>query len=230
MSKPGDGLDRLARAIPDAVIAAIDPTAMAPTDGVRRAIAILTGTLLVVVIVWFVLRVLGGGSDLLGGRSLKTRTSGALWMMRQLAVIGLVAAPAYGLVDMVSTGRHNPGLEALWAACLFAWPVLRAGDRNLAWLHVDSRKLFMERGFLVGRITRTSVDLSRALIDASTRAPVGDNVSGRSVYVRRDAFAAIVAGVGDKQAAEQLVRASVARLGLVPAGKRFIASVTGASE
>jgi len=223
VNEPGEGLRRFAAAIPERLVSLLDPHALASTEDVRAMITVIVLVFATVVLLRFVLGLSGGFLNLLRGRSGVVRTSGALSLLRKLAVIGAIASPAYALVELVSGGGAQEELTAATVFSAVIWLVLRASDHNKAWIEVDGRKLHVEKGFALLRVTRLTIHLSRALLDATTRAPVGESATARPVYVRREAHQALVEALGDKAEADAMLRGAVARIGLVPAGRKFVA-------
>lgn len=216
-------LDLLAHAIPQPIIAMLDPQSKVPSAELREALAVIVAALLWVVALRVLSGVLLGLRDLLAGRRMVVAPGGFFSFIRKLSLVGVVALPVYGLMEQLDGAGIAAGYKdgAILAGVL--WVVLRACVRDVVWLDPDERMIRIRSGFAIFAVTEVSIDLSEVLLDATLRAPVGKQATGRPVYVLRPVLDQLTEHLGDKDEALQWLRQAVGRCGLVPAGRRFVA-------
>ena len=216
-------VSKLAEAIPQEIIGLVDPGSHVPTDDLRQALALLVGVWMWALVMRVLDRSLSAFADVLAGRKLVTRPGGFFSLVRKLSMIAVVALPAYSLLELLS-GRDNTNewLAATILASLL-WVCLRAAVRDKVWLSADDRVIVIKKGFAIFSVKETSISLAETLYDAALRAPVGAEATGRPVYVSRAAVDALNGPLGGQTEAQQYLRAAVAAIGLVPAGRRFVA-------
>ncbi|GEM_PF-2654303 len=216
-------LARFARRIPDSLIAAMDPGARAPTEDLREAVTWALVFTAMTVIVAMSTSILSGLYDALAGREILIRTGRFSAFLRKLLAMAIIFLPWYSVIDLIKTGSYDDALVAFAFLGAVGWMTLRAADHGRIWLESDERLIKIQRGFAIFPVKLTTVDLSVALIDATTRTPVGKQVKGRPVYIAKRNWDLVVKALGGTDEASAWLRGAVAKVGLVAAGRRFVA-------
>lgn len=214
---------RLAEAIPDAVISLLNQGASASADDVRVALATIFSVLTLVFFMRVSLGMLAGLRDLMSGASHVVRLSGFWAFVAKLAALGMIAWPIYQLMEVLHGTALPQDHEVQAVLCGLLWLCLRAAVRDKVWCNVDERTVNIRSGFAIFSVTETKLNMAQLLIDATARTPVGAEVTGRPVHVKRAAFKQIKAAFGDADTATEWLRGVILSMGLVPAGRLFVA-------
>jgi hypothetical protein len=223
MAADSSSVQAFIAAIPEPVIHLLDPHAQAASGHLREALGSAIASSLFVLCLYVVMRVVEGLRDLLSGRSQSVRPGGFFSFVRKLACVGVLALPLHNVLEIVDGAEPNSGNASLAVMCGVVWLLLRAAVRDKVWLEATDRKVLLRTGFAFFNVTYTTVDLSVALLDSATRAPVGAQAKGRTVYIAKRALDAVSDRLGGNEAATEWLRSAVEKVGLVPAGSRFVA-------